>query len=161
MSRTRWLSIALFVSVALNLALAGVIAAQTWRMRDAMHGGGRGPEALARQLSPASGEKARALMRSRRAEATELFATVRQARGEARAALAAEPLDDARLTRAMDRLRQANEALQRHIQAGFVELARQLPREDREKLSRMMPGGEPRERRPRRDAPPAGSPPAR
>ncbi len=159
MNKTRWLSIALFVSVALNLALAGALAAQAWRMREGMRMEGRGPEGLARQLSPTGAEKARTLMRSRRPEAMELFTAIREARGDAQAALIAKPFDAARLARAMDQLRVANKSLQKHIQVGFIDLAGQVSHDDREKLSRLMPGMGPprdreRDRHPRGDGPP-------
>jgi uncharacterized membrane protein len=156
MTRNRWLSLVLFVSVALNLALLGMIGAHMWRQRE-----DRPPGPISRQLSPPWDEKARELRRARRPEAMELVRAIRAARADARETLTTEPFDAGRLADALERLRVANEALQRHVQTGFVDLARQVPPEERQKLARVIPGGEPPDRHPRGDGPPPGGPPGR
>ncbi len=128
----RWL----IVSLALNALLLGAILGGGWmltrvptpaatsRLRDAGDG-----------LSAAQQPRFRAMLRETRIANRALTDRARQARGEAAAALVAQPFDEATLAQALDRARDADLALRRAREAAMVRFAATLLPDDRAALA--------------------------
>jgi uncharacterized membrane protein len=150
MTKTRWLSIALFASVALNLALIGFLASRTISWSEAGRGGDRFVERLTRHMPAEAASRVRSVMAAQRPVMTRHLQEVRSARDEVRTALDAEPFDRARLEQSFTRLRRANDSVQDAIHQGVLAVAGDLGAEERRRLARMLdrgpPGHPPRDR---------------
>ena len=136
---SRWLAIALVISVALNLFALGLVAARAMRPgpheRARGYGPFMGPHGLLQDGDGAEPIAKRVMQRygeDLRREHREL----REARRAVREALEAEPLDAGRLERALGELRARTDSSQTRMHAALVELARSLPLEQRKKLAR-------------------------
>lgn len=127
--------IALFVSVALNLALVGVIGSQVWRhVQDRNSERERRIERVAGPLSTAAREIVRKDFRANREEVAPLVGEMRRTQREFEAAVLAEPFDRARADRAMAAVRSASNAVRDRQLLGLLELAPKLNAEDRARL---------------------------
>lgn len=169
-SAPRWMIIVLLVSLALNLLVAGMVAAAAWRFR---HGGFAGPSPVAMgtvfgfatTLPP---ERRQAIWRQtseeRRALRT-LRTDVRAARAEVEARLAAEPFDAARFAEAQARLLAAETRARTEAHKMVLSVAKSLTADERAALARWQSsegrGKGPRGfwRRPARDGSPESLPP--
>lgn len=140
----RTLAIALAVSVGLNLFLGGMIAS-AWLAKRQYQARGGEIATLARPFDlrrgfEAVGPQARALAREIRtrhaAPLREAGQEMREARGEIRELLTAEPLDAAALRDALSRMRAASGAAQAQMHAALLEVLQGLSPEDRQRFLR-------------------------
>jgi uncharacterized membrane protein len=137
----RWLNIVLVGSLALNLFLAGILAAGWMR-----HHGSRdwrgGPPGMMALLHGVGGEAARDAREAHRAVLRERIDAVRAARGALAQRLAAEPFDAAAFEAALDDLRSRSGEAQGAFHEAFAAIAATLsPEERRELAERMMRHG--------------------
>ena len=126
MSR-RALTLALAISVALNLFLLGVGAARLWQH------GERGPRGLDRS-SRAAGRAAEWLDEGRRSELRERRKTLREARRHVQRALASPAFDAEQLRGALKKLRGESQGLQEALHESLLERAAQLGVAERRRL---------------------------
>lgn len=158
----RGLRIALFVSVALNLILIGVIGSHQYRAvakRDAERD--RRIEQAMGPLSPEGRQVVRENFRANREEVAPLIGDMRRAQREFEQAVLAEPFDRARADRALAAVRGATNAVRDRQLLALLEVAPKLNAEDRARvlqniLRRDAPPG--REGGPGRERPPAPPP---
>ena len=139
-NRLRWLLIG---SLALNLFLGGIYVGHwvgAWR--GGPDGAAGHVRALRFHLRPmlenlpeASREQAEAVMERHRDPIRGAVRAMRQSRREVRDALLAEPVDEARLDRALAETRERAAASQAAMHAAMTEFARELPPEARRKLA--------------------------
>ena len=143
----RWMRIVLVISLALNLLVAGAMAAAAWRFR---HGGpSHGPIAMlggsgnllgfAQSLPP---ERRQLIWREtaeHRQTLHPLRAEVRQAREAVQAALIAEPFVPERFTEAQAKALQAEVRARTESQKLFLAIARLLSRDERAAFARWQP----------------------
>lgn len=165
MSRRNLLLGALLISVAINLLAAGVLLGRA----GARPHSGPPPGAWAAQdLSPETRRRVRQQMSARVDAVRPLRAELRRAHGRIRSAVEAEPFDPEALRAALENLRSVGDRYQQLLHDNLVDMAADLPSEEREALIRaalersrggMRPGG-PRRPGAREDTPP-GRPPAR
>ena len=135
----KWLVGGLAVSLALNFLILGIILGNGGLRPD------RGPdrherprfsiERLAETLSPESREILHAAMKEQRSELKSVFRERRAARRAAGDVLRAETFDPKALRAAFERMREADIDMQRRIQDVMVDVAAQLPPEERAKLA--------------------------
>lgn len=143
--RQRWLTIALAISVALNLFFLGVVAARWWR-HDKWHAERRSDRAgLNVPVQRAEGERperrhrrGRPLSWMTEAERAELRPK-RQAligiRRNAEQVLSAEPFDPARFQSALEALRAGTAQIQEAVHQKLVQRAAELSPQERRKLA--------------------------
>jgi len=155
----RWMSplgIALIVSLALNLLLAGwligrFVHERHWRPSFAgmpARPGDRMMEwMMGRDLDEASRQAVREAMGGAHAAMDQARAATREARLVAREALRAEPFDRARAEAAFAQSRERQMEAMRRIHAALIDGAEKLPAEARTKLMSGRDGRESRERR--------------
>lgn len=149
--RSRWLTIALVISLGINLLILGAIAGHLlsgqrhmWQRPGMMQGeAGRGSDrpgdmviqrmtaALPAEHRPAF----EAAMAQHRAQLVEAGRTVRDARMKVRDAMVAEPFDPAKLDAAFAELRARSQELQTAVHAGVSAAAAKLPADARQKLA--------------------------
>jgi uncharacterized membrane protein len=167
----RWIAIALFVSLAVNLFLAGTMFGDRLRGR---HGPPHPPPAAAEAPAPTAGDTVvrgvilrmvRALPADRQAAFEEKFAQhrpqVQAAQQEMRAArlrlrekMTAEPFDRDEVGAAFEALRQRNLAVQAALHEAVIDASADLPVElRRAMMAAMSEGGGPRPPRPPGAAP--------
>ena len=130
MNWSRRLSVALALSVALNLLFAGIWIGSRFREHHhpkVLHGR-RGP------FPPALAEA----MAGRHAELAEQRSAVAKARAEAEAVLAREPFDRAALDRSLSELRQKTQTTQEVLHRAIGDTAAKLPVERRRELGRAL-----------------------
>ena len=140
----RGLRIALFVSVALNLALVGVIGAHQYRV---MNERDRRVERAAGPLSPEARQIVRENFRANREEVAPLIGELRRTQREFEEAVLAEPFDRPRADRALAAVRAASNAVRDRQLLAVLEVAPKLKAEDRARILQSAL---------RRDAPPPG-----
>lgn len=133
-----WLSLALVLSVSVNMFGAGWYLGQYDRepARPAASGMRATLDALARDLSPASARLLRQTLRARADQVRPELQALRQARRDLRDVLAGEPLDRAAVAEAQARIRAATGALQAALHQTLAEVAAAMPAEDRRLLAR-------------------------
>ncbi len=136
---SRRFQIVLFVSLALNLFLAGFLAAR-W-LAPAWHEERRGPEAiverLTSRLSGADAEVMRAAFQANQPKLASLFGELQQARREVRQRLAAQPFDPDALAKAVADLRIKQTAFFTGLQDTILPAVGKLSPEGR---GRLLPG---------------------
>lgn len=136
------LVIALALSLGLNVFLGSFIAARALRHREDMmaHGGGPGPfwgpRGLLRDRKGPLADRARQLMAQKRAAFHAERGRLREAQRAVGAALSAEPFDADALARAFAELRETTAHSQQLMHGTLVDLARDLPLEQRRELLR-------------------------
>jgi len=138
MTKFRWTSIALAVSIAINLAFVGVMVGRHFgSMRPMGPPGGeqRGIDRLTKDMSPDGGEKLKAALTRRSGDLQARRAEERRTRDAVRLAISANPFDRAKLESAMAAHRTAAGGLQQIIQDGLLDAASQLSADDRAKLA--------------------------
>ena len=148
--RPRWLTVALLVSLAVNLLVVGVIAGHLlsgqrhmWQRPDAMRSEtsmrDRPGEMVMRRMAQAVPTEHRAAfeaaMAEHRTQLAEAGRAVRDARMKVRDAMMAEPLDRARLDAAFAELRARGQGLQAALHAAVSDAAAKLPADARTKLA--------------------------
>jgi len=134
------LGVALSISVALNLFFAGFVVARRlgqreppWREQGALEVDA--PRHVMRALRHAGGgEHARRALEAHRDEMRAEHRAMREARRAAAAALAAEPFDRAAVERALETVRARVADSQRTAHAVVVEVAAELPPQERARL---------------------------
>jgi uncharacterized membrane protein len=135
--RARWLTIALAVSVALNLFFLGLFSARAFQRYEgrtpwAQHGppGASGARRWQRQPRPFDwmSDAERAELRPRRKE-------IRTARRQAEEALRAEPFDGERLRRALSDLRRETDGIQAAVHDSMLKRALTMDGEARRRLA--------------------------
>jgi uncharacterized membrane protein len=161
--RSRWLTIALVISLGINLLIVGVIAGRLlsghrhmWerpgatqadrsRASDERPGDRviqRLTEAVPAEYRPAF----EAAMAEHRARLAEAGRAVREARMKVRDAMVAEPFDRAKLDAAFAELRARSQELQTAVHVAVAEAAAKLPPDARRKLAELDRGGRERGR---------------
>ena len=144
--RRRWLGIALFASLAINLLLVGIVAGALIGGRphglpfggpprggpDVVRGGNFG------QMSEPARQRLTAIMEARGDAMRTRVRAMRGAQREAERALSADPYDAERATTALRTLRQRTEELQAEIHAALAEVARDMPQVERARLGRTI-----------------------
>ena len=144
----RGLRIALLVSVALNLALLGVIGSHQYRvMRERDAERDRRVERAAGPLSPEGRQIVRENFRANREEVAPLVGEMRRTLREFEEAVLAEPFDRARADRALAAVRAASNAVRDRQLLALLEVAPKLNAEDRARVLQNAL---------RRDVPPPG-----
>jgi uncharacterized membrane protein len=130
------LSIVLAISVAVNLLLGGIMVGRAFRHRHQPHDGHEQPGMRAER----DGRKGplRGLFREHGDALREKRRSMGDARRAARAALEAEPFDQAALERALEGLRKETTASQEITHRAIVEAAAKSPPEERKKLGRAL-----------------------
>lgn len=144
--RRRWLGIALFASLAINLLLVGIVVGAMigGHPRGLPFGGPpRGGPDVVRggqfgQLSEKTRERLSAIMEDRGDTMRTRVRAMRGAQREAERALSAEPYDADRATAALRTLRQRTEELQAEIHAALAAVAQDLPQHERMRLGRTI-----------------------
>ncbi len=149
-SWTRWL---LLASLVLNGLLGGYVLGRVFMHHPPPMTGGPGlPGGLAGGLPGPLREAVRKDVS--RADMHKRIEAIREARGEIKAAIQAEPFDRARLDKAFERLLDSQHALQRDLQtAASGAVARMSPAE-RNRLADWKPEGRERREGRERDGPP-------
>jgi uncharacterized membrane protein len=149
--RSRWLTIALVISLGINLLILGAVAGHLlsghrhmWQRPGMMQGeAGRGADrpgdmviqrmtaALPAEHRPAF----EAAMAQHRPQLVESGRAVREARTKVRDAMVAEPFDRAKLDAAFAELRARSQELQTAVHTAVSDAAVKLPAEARQKLA--------------------------
>jgi uncharacterized membrane protein len=134
----RWTAVALALSVALNLAVAGMFAGGWLRhaLRDGPDGGPLFQ--MMRQGDEAERSRTRAVFAANRPAFETGRAALRAARAEVRAAALADPFDPGALDSALADLRRAEDALIAVRHATFAALAAELSPERRAEMMRRL-----------------------
>jgi uncharacterized membrane protein len=142
--RRPWLLIALVASIGLNLFLgswvAGRLLAGPPMFRHAATGERGGParsviDRMAASISAEHRATFEAVMARHREPIADAASRAREARDNAREAVASEPFDRAALDKAFETLRMRNDALQSATQSAMAEAAAALPPEARKQLA--------------------------
>jgi uncharacterized membrane protein len=134
MRRYKLLLAALFVSVAVNLLIAGIVVG---RMGGAPKHPGEPPGAwAAAPLSPESRRLVRERMAQERATVRPLRLDLRAAQGAVRRAVMAEPFVTDDLKAALAQLREVEARYRRFLHDGLAEVAAELPPAERAALLR-------------------------
>ncbi|WOJ92097.1 periplasmic heavy metal sensor [Congregibacter variabilis] len=132
MNRNSLVLIALLISLALNLLIAGFIVG-----KHRGSGGERPPMAWAvEQLSPETQRRIRGQMRDQLSEVRPLREDMRKAQAAVRKAVASEDYDPQVLALALEKSREVSERYQALIHKNLVEVSADLPREQRIALAR-------------------------
>lgn len=148
LKRRRWLLIALFASLGVNLLVAGAMAGAAWRFR-------HGPPMVPMEMRAMNGNLLRfagALPQPRRAQLWRetdeerralrpLRAEVLAAQDDVRAALLAEPFDISRFEAAQAKVLAAEVKARSAAQKLFVVIAGKLTREERAAFAQAQMGG--------------------
>jgi uncharacterized membrane protein len=134
------LVITLALSIGLNVFLGSFIAARVLHRRAEMahesgYGPFLGPRGMMRDHKGPAADKVRDLMRRQGDTFRTERGRLRDAQLAVGTALAAEPFDAAALTRALGELRASTVRSQELMHASLVELARDLPAEQRRELA--------------------------
>ena len=133
MSSRNGLVIALLVSAALNLLIAGVLLGR-WTRSDAPQ-----PPPLqwtARDLAPETRQQVRARLQERVTDVRPLRVEMREATTAVRRAAVAEPFEPSALKQALAELRRVQQQYQSVMHDSVVDIAAELPREQRLALLR-------------------------
>lgn len=143
----RSLSVALAVSLALNVFLAGFLAAQALRPSEGRPSAAgpmlfRAGEALGDPGHPAIRE----VMRAHRQELRAHRRAIREARREVHESMVAEPFDQERLSAALASLRAETTSSQVLLHRALVQLATSMTPEQRARLSKLSEEPPPRSR---------------
>lgn len=129
----RWMWIALFLSVGLNLLVAGAVASAAWHLRG---GWGFGPHARISRflvtLPPERAEVLRGVVDNSRQTFRPLRREIREERGDLARVFAAEPLDDAALASTLARLTDAELKIRQAYAQLTTELAKSMTAEERQ-----------------------------
>ena len=137
-TRTKTLSVALFVSLALNLFIGGAMVGR-WGWHGGYHeGGGRHWGAkfwLGRALGEEAAPKVEKLWEAHRAQLQPLRTEAKQAREAIHATLAADPFDAEAYTAALDASLEKRTAIRASHHAFMIELATTLSPAQRAKLA--------------------------
>lgn len=140
----RWLIIALVLSLSINMFVAGWYAGQVGHVEQSRQDTAK-PQAnplratldsLSKDLSPESARLLRRALRARTPEIRPELQNLRQARKELRNALAAEPFDEGRVTKAQQSIRRSTAILQNALHETLVDVAAKMPAHDRQLLAR-------------------------
>jgi uncharacterized membrane protein len=126
MSKQQSLLVALIVSIALNLLVAGAFIGRWTRPA--------GPPPLSwalESVAPETREQLRGKLRGHQAEVRPLRENMRRAMQVVRAAAATEPLDTAALTAALESARDAQQRYQAFLHSNVVDVLASLPVEQR------------------------------
>lgn len=126
MSKQQSLLLALIVSIALNLLIAGALIGRWTRPA--------GPPPLSwalQSVAPETREQLRGKLRGQRTDVQPLRENIRKAMEGVREAAATEPLDTAALTEALEDARDAQQAYQAFLHGNVVEILASLPVEQR------------------------------
>lgn len=138
-TRTKTLSVALFVSLAINLFLGGAMVGR-WGWHGGHHDGGGRPWGakfwLGRALGEEAAPKVEKLWDAHRAKLKPLRAEAKQARGAIHAALSATPFNSAAYAKALDVSLEKRTAIRANHHAFMIELAATLTPEQRAKLAK-------------------------
>ncbi len=142
MSTSKKLAIVLAVSLGLNLFLLGVLSVGFFRGPRPGHFGGPGPDASPLLRGGPGGDHPRLqkLLGRHKPELVEQRRSMRAARGRVDAALEAEPFDRARLEAELAKLRTETQRSQETMHRALVELAVDMPPEERKRLPMMLGG---------------------
>lgn len=132
--RVRWLGIALGVSLALNLLIAGHVIGRVFHGPHMFGGPHPGFHQLAKDLSPEGQEIVRTVVRDKMGPLRDDVRQMREVRNRIHALMTADEVDIDALNGAFDELRQHSDAMHRAIQAATIEVARRLPPEERRNL---------------------------
>jgi uncharacterized membrane protein len=141
-TRTRWLVVALVVSLAMNLAVGGLMLGHvlrgppSWRPGDPEGGPAH---RLMRLLPPEARDTVRQSFKEAGPEIRARAKALRQARDGVRDAIMAEPFDRARLDAAFADMRARSDALQTAVQAAIADGVSKLPPEARRKVGQIRP----------------------
>jgi uncharacterized membrane protein len=130
----RWMWIALVLSLAVNLFVAGAAARALWHFRDAHGGPHPGPDGLSRYLRSLPADRRdeiASLIEAERAKSRALRRMAREKRRQAARAFEAEPFDAARLEAAAREASEARIALLRQREMLLSTLATKLTAEER------------------------------
>ena len=144
--RRRWVGIALFASLAVNLLLVGIVVGAMIGGRphglpfggpprggpDVVRGGNFG------QMSEPTRQRVSTVMEARGDAMRTRVRAMRGAQREAERVLSAEPYDAEKATVALRALRQRTEELQAEIHAALAEVAKDLPQNERARLGRTI-----------------------
>ncbi len=132
MNRSSLVLIALLISLALNLLIAGFLVGK--------HRGSPGERPpmdwAVEHLSPETQRRVRGQMRAQLSEVRPLREDMRKAHAAVRRAVAAEDYDPQALALALENTRQVSERYQALIHKNLVEVSTELPREERIALAR-------------------------
>jgi uncharacterized membrane protein len=145
-TRSRWLLAALVVSLAVNLAVGGVVLGHVlrgppgWRPGDPEGGPAH---RLMRLLPPEARDTMRQSFEAAGPDIRARAKALREARDRVRDAIAAEPFDRARLDAALSDMRVHVDALQTAVQAAIADGVSKLPADVRRKVSEIRPPGPP------------------
>lgn len=126
MSKQQSLLVALIVSIALNLLIAGALIGRWTRPA--------GPPPLSwalQSVAPETREQLRGKLRGHLTEVQPLRENMRKAMQDVRDAAATEPLDTAVLTAALENARDAQQHYQAFLHSNVVEILASLPVEQR------------------------------
>lgn len=151
MTRWSWTHWLLLASLVINGLLGGYLIGRQagpphWRMPPMA---GEPATLTFGTVPPPLREAMRAELRERRSEVRPRFETLRNARGELRDAIGAEPFDPKRLEAAFAALRNAQGTLQVELHAVAVEVVGKMSAEERRRLAEWRPEGRDRDRRDR------------
>lgn len=133
--RARRMKILLILSLALNLLLISFVAGRALFPEPRLVGPHVALHHATEELSPEAQEIVRKTMK---AHGKDLRAHVRELRREKarlQELLAAEPLDETAIAGVLDEIRHHNGAIQEEIHKATLEIARQLPAEERQHLN--------------------------
>ena len=145
---TKWLALALLLSLGLNLFLGGLAAGRFFgphhRSFARMEASDRpGQEFFRRLIGRVPAEHRGTfedVLNAKRPDMDRASQTLRDSRLKVREAVRAEPFDKAKLESAFVEVRERNMALQKSVHEAMVEAVQQLPAEARRQLSEWRPG---------------------
>ena len=143
MVKQRWINVALVVSLALNLLVAGAFLGR-WLKGHSDH---RGPLAWAtKTLDTNTRERLRPILEENRAATRELRRHIRIASEEVRDAIRAEPFDEARLAKALVNLRAVSGQYQEVVHTVALKTLATLTADERGRIGALLlrpapPGG--------------------
>ena len=149
MVKQRWINVALVVSLALNLLVAGAFLGR-WLKGHSDH---RGPLSWAtKTLDTNTRERLRPILEENRAATRELRRHIRIASEEVRDAIRAEPFDEARLAKALVNLRAVSGQYQEVVHTVALKTLATITAEERERVGALLlrpapPRGERHDRR--------------
>lgn len=133
--RTKTMKIALILSLALNLLLISFVAGRALFPEPRLVGPHVALHHATEELSPEAQELVRSTMRAHGQDLRAHMRELRREKARLQEILAADPLDEAALTAVLQEIRQHNGAIQEEIHEATLEIARQLPPEERQHLN--------------------------
>lgn len=142
---TRLLTVALIVSVGLNLFFGGLWVGGRWRSHDGFipfaegsrgHRGGIGLGAMFRELPVELRDQLRAQIRAGMPQTSDLHSAESAAHREILDALSTDPFAPDRLDKALGELREAQSSRRALVHAAIVDIARKVSNEDRAAMRR-------------------------